>query len=75
MFWKDRWSGQTQNLQSTFPESFSFAKQQSIAVDKAIRSESFLDLFNLPLSEVAFNQVVAIQQRIELIDLEDVNDV
>lgn len=73
LFWKDKWSDQT--LQVAFSESFSFAKQQSISVHKVFGSKTFLDLFNLPLSEIAFNQVGFIQQRMESITLHDDNDV
>jgi hypothetical protein len=55
MFWKDKW--QHQILQIDLPESFSFVKDKAISVNKVFNLESIFDMFNLPLSKVAFGQV------------------
>lgn len=73
LFWKDKWSDQT--LQEAFPKSFSFAKNKSIAVQKAFNVDPFFELFSLPLSEIAFSQVESIQQKMEATYTTDDNDI
>jgi hypothetical protein len=73
LFWKDDWYNG--NLKTQCPEGFSFAKNGSISVNKAHNSESIFDLFNLPLSEAAYNQVLNIQQTLQAMVLNDESDV
>jgi hypothetical protein len=73
-FWKDKWS--TQALDEQFPHAYSFAKNKHISVKNAFSEGEFTELFALPLSQVAFDQVLSIQHRIENIVInEGINDV
>lgn len=58
-FQKDKWSSQI--LEEQFPQAFSFAKNKLASVEKASKEENVTNLFALPLSEVAFDQVLSIQ--------------
>lgn len=60
LFWKDRWLAQT--LEDQFPQAMSFAKNKVISVKKASEVDNFVDLFNLPLSQIVFQQTLLIQQ-------------
>jgi len=55
LFWKDKWNGQELNL--AMPELFSYAKDQQISAKKVISSTDYTQLFHLPLSAQAFNQL------------------
>jgi len=72
MFWKDKWLNQT--LQMEFSESYSFVKNKSIWVNKAFSLHSLTEMFNLPLSQVAFNQMQTLQQMMETMILETEDD-
>jgi hypothetical protein len=48
----DKWG--TEILQNKFPQAFSFAKDKQINVRKAFIIDNVHDLFNLPLSQIAF---------------------
>jgi len=52
-------------LQNKFPQAFSFAKDKQINVRKAFTIDDIINLFNLPLSQIAFQQVQEIQQQME----------
>ena len=58
-FWKDKWA--TQTLEEQFPWALSFAKNKFISFKKAYEEESFIDFFNLPVSQLAFEQALEIQ--------------
>jgi hypothetical protein len=62
MLWLDRWDGQL--LNQRMPELFSFAKNKFISVDKAFSEANLHQLFSLPLSEPAFQQLHALEQTI-----------
>lgn len=53
LFWKDKWSNQI--LEQDVPESYSFAKNKNITIHAAANLNSVEDMFNLPLSQAAFN--------------------
>ena len=73
-FWKDKWS--THALDEQFPHAYSFAKNKHIYVKNAFSGGEFTELFALPLSQVAFDQVLCIQHRIEnTVINEGINDV
>lgn len=73
LFWKDQWSSQT--LSEIFPHAHSFARNKLVTVHTAFTHEEFSDLFTLPLSQVAFQQLTSIQQKMNAITLEEqVND-
>ena len=55
LFWKDNWKSEP--LSSTLPKLFSFPKNKSILVAKAIEQGQLTTLFHLPLSEVAYGQL------------------
>jgi len=59
LLWQDNW--QTTQLSQAFPQAFSFAKNKFISVQKAFSTEDLTGLFNLPLSQTAFNQLTEIQ--------------
>ena len=62
-FWKDKW--ETEIWRNKFPQAFSFAKDKQINVRKAFIIDDIINLFNLPLSQIAFQQIQEIQQRME----------
>jgi hypothetical protein len=59
-FWKDSWSAQT--LEQQFPQIYSFAKNRFIAVKRAFSQELISDMFNLPLSQEAFDKMMSIHR-------------
>jgi hypothetical protein len=63
IFWHDKWANQVLAIQA--PEFFSFAKNKMISIRKAFDHDDFADLFQLPLSQFAFQQMQGIQQLIE----------
>lgn len=73
MVWKDKWLNQT--LQQDFPECYSFAKNKSISVSKAFSLSTIFELFNLPLSQIAFDQVQILQQLMDATNLENNVDI
>lgn len=73
MFWKDKWLDQPLELE--FPKSYSFVKNKTITVNKAFNLNSITNMFNLPLSQTAFDQVMNLQQTMGSINLENVDDI
>jgi len=63
IFWHDKWANQVLAIEA--PELFSFAKNKMISIRKAFDHDDFADLFQLPLSQVAFQQMQGIHQLIE----------
>lgn len=59
LFWWDKWIQQALHLE--YPELFSFAKNKEICVAKALLVQNLSDLFHLPLSLEAFNQLQVLQ--------------
>jgi hypothetical protein len=59
MFWKDLWNGSV--LQHSYLHLFSFAKNENISVLSVREHEYLHDLFNIPLSEEAFEQFCELQ--------------
>lgn len=55
MFWQDNWNGQ--ELQAAMPELFSFARNKLITARKVLDNEDLTQLFHLPISEIAFEQM------------------
>jgi len=72
LFWVDSWN--QQSLEIRFPELCSFAKTKAISVAKAWVQEDFTHLLNLPLSEIAFNQLQALHQERDFFNLNENND-
>lgn len=67
-FWKDTW--ETQTLEQQFPQAFSFAKNKNITVRKAFSHVDITELFNLPVSQIAFDQLAIIQQKMNDVNLQ-----
>lgn len=59
LLWDDCWNGQPFKLE--FPELFSFAKKPNISLKLAADCNDLSRLFNLPLSEEAFEQFQVVQ--------------
>jgi hypothetical protein len=57
-----------------FPELYSFAKNKSISLSKARGTVTFHDLFSLPVSIEAYNQLQDFQVELSEILLNDEND-
>jgi hypothetical protein len=55
LFWHDLWNNHV--LKLSFPQLHSFAKSDSITLRAVMKTEDFEDLFNLPLSEIAYEQI------------------
>jgi hypothetical protein len=67
LFWHDLWNGQLMKI--SFPQLHSFAKNDAITISSVLQMESFEKHFNLPLSEIAFDQfcelIVLLQSLLE----------
>jgi hypothetical protein len=72
LLWVDIWNGQIRKLQ--FPELYSYAKNKSISLSKAHGTATFHDLFSLPLSVEAYNQLHELQLEFSTIVLNEMND-
>ena len=59
LFWKDKWN--TEIFQDKYPRAFSFAKEPDISVRHLLSSEILGDVFHLPLSLEARNEVAGLQ--------------
>lgn len=68
-FWKDTWASQA--LEQEFPQAYSFAKNKNMTVKKAFNHNDITEMFTLPLSQVAFDQLTTIQQIMENTILEE----
>jgi hypothetical protein len=62
-----------QSLAMLTPE-FSYARNKLISVHKAVSSDTFPDLFHLPMSEEALVQMQNLQANLESISLSDGKD-
>jgi len=72
--WHDQW--QTRTLEESYPQLYSFAKNKSITLHKALATENCVDLFNLPLSLAAHQQFTLLQQSMSLVQINNqMNDV
>lgn len=52
LFWQDKWANQV--LATEAPELLSFAKNKMISAELAFEHEDLAELFQLPLSQMAF---------------------
>ena len=57
-----------------FPQLFSFAKNKFISLRKALDSANIHDLFNLPVSVEAYDQMQELQFELSELVLSDEND-
>jgi hypothetical protein len=72
VLWKDNWNSSIR--QDMYPHLHSFAKNQSINIDKAIEiySENIYYMFHLPLSTIAHEELHKLEQ--EFLNLEITED-
>lgn len=55
LFWEDKWNNR--ELKATMPELFSFTKKQYISAKKVLECSNLSQLFHLPLSVQAYQQL------------------
>ena len=72
LFWDDVWNDQVRRIQ--YPELHSFAKNKRISLSTAHDTDYFHDLFHLPLSIEAYNQMQELQVELSDLTLDNVND-
>jgi hypothetical protein len=73
LLWHDLWNGSVRNLQ--FPELFSYSTRSTIIVKQILELDNISDNFQLPLSEVAFQQYLQLSQEIEQLVITDERDI
>jgi hypothetical protein len=59
LLWHDLWNGSVKNLQ--FPELFSYTTRSTITVKQIMDLDNISDIFQLPLSEIAFQQYLQLR--------------
>lgn len=62
LFWLDSWDSTI--LKDSYPQAFSFAKNKNISVYNVMNAENITELFQLPLSQIAFDQCYEIETRL-----------
>jgi hypothetical protein len=72
LFWSDLWNGRILSL--TYPHLHSFAKNGNISVKDFVQEEERHLLFNLPLSEKAFDQFCDLEISLQAIELNENKD-
>ena len=73
LFWKDNWKIEV--FQDKFPRAFSFAKELDISVRQLLSSDRLGEVFHLPLSMEALNEVAGLQAETLNTSLADGKDV
>lgn len=61
--WDDLWAGKVPRM--AFPELFSFSKRRNISIKHVASLQELQQLFHLPLTEIAFSQLVELAQDLE----------
>jgi hypothetical protein len=72
LFWDDLWFGQVPRL--AFPELYSFTKKPNLTLAGA-KSQNFIENFNLPLSEEAFDQFILLEGAVQNFQPSEAKDV
>ena len=72
-FWKDPWESQGSKLELRFPQAFSYAKNKNITVRKACSHSNINELFNMPISQQAFEQLEYLQREMDNLHLDSHN--
>jgi hypothetical protein len=72
MFWHDLWNDQV--LKISFPHLQSFARNDTITLSLVLQLKLFEDHFNLPLSEIVFEQFWDLTILIKSLPQSDQND-
>jgi hypothetical protein len=70
--WSDIWNGNVPMI--SYPELHLFSKSNTTILAEA-KNRNILDLFNLPLSQEALNQLGQLQQDLSLLGLNENNDI
>jgi hypothetical protein len=52
LLWQDLWNGSVRSVQ--FPELFSYTTKTAISVGETLELDTLSDIFQLPLSETAY---------------------
>jgi hypothetical protein len=71
-FWTDRWKNEPLNLLA--PELFTFVKREQLTVQKVANINDFSELFQLPLSQIDFQQMLEVQGMLNDLVLNKDND-
>jgi hypothetical protein len=71
-FWQDMWNGKV--LKLTYPQLFSFTFMEQISLSSVLHQENFHDIFQLPLSEEAYDQYCELDLILQLIQVTSDND-
>jgi hypothetical protein len=73
LLWQDLWNGSVRFLQ--FSELFSYTTRSAITVKQILELATISDIFQLPLSEVAFQRYLQLNQEIEQMIITDERDI
>jgi len=68
-FWDDLWTNEI--LSFKYPWIHSFAKDQNISVMKIMQTDDISEIFNLPLSDQAWSELLALQNDIQQINFDE----
>jgi hypothetical protein len=72
LFWKDQWNKSVPSQQ--YPELFSFANNTKLSIAEAKEQDHFFHIFQLPISEQAYEQCLELHVVWEQIDLNTLKD-
>ena len=72
LFWHDKWLQQP--LKDDYPELYSFALNNNLSVTNFYAHQQLQEIFSLPLSAEAFQQLQLIQSFIDQFPLTDQHD-
>jgi hypothetical protein len=73
LFWHNMWGNRVRHSQSA--ELYSFTTMKNITLEQAYRMDHLHDIFQLPLSETAFQQYLLLSSKMDSLSLNDENDV
>ena len=68
IFWHDKWNGAP--LLDRFPRLHSFALDNKVSVQKVISAEEVSKLFELPLSQQAYQELISLQSVLQSVHLD-----
>jgi hypothetical protein len=72
IFWSDLWNGRI--LQQSYPELFSFTTNKSITTQEVIESGGLESIFQLLLSEEAYEQLCELEVYLQFCQLASQSD-
>jgi hypothetical protein len=73
LFWQDLWNGQV--LKLAYPELHSYAKNDMVSLLSILHLDNIQNYFNLPLSEVAYEQYCDLIIQLQSLPTNGGNDV